>query len=82
MPTTITGNGQGPVCNGIIASVIAAGQAKWGASHVIAGPDLWDALIGSGTDWGDGLHPGGDAQGMGVMRTAWVDWAENNIYSD
>jgi hypothetical protein len=78
---SIQGSGQGPVCNRIIGKVIAAEKAKWGATHVMAGPDLWNATIVADSDWGDGLHPGGDQLGMGLMRSAWVAWAEERIYS-
>jgi endoglucanase len=79
-PTQVTGGGGGPACNNIIANVISAKKAQYGASHVIAGPDLWTATIVPNSDWGDNLHPAGNANGMGLYRTAWVQWAENNVY--
>jgi hypothetical protein len=79
--TQVTGNGQGPACNSIIQQVLSAKQSQYGASHVMAGPDLWGDTVGPNTHWSsDGLHPYGDTQGIGVLRSAWVKWAETNIF--
>ena len=79
-PTQVNGNGQGPICNSIIAQAIAAKQMQYGSSHVLVGPDLWSALSIPTSEWSDSLHPAGDANGMGIMRTTWVRWAEANVY--
>jgi hypothetical protein len=80
--TSSTGNGQGPICDSDIAHVISAEQAKYGASRVLAGPDLWTITSDPSTHWSsDGLHPYGDSQGIGLLRSAWVRWAENNVYT-
>jgi hypothetical protein len=78
--TRVSGNGQGPYCNGIIQQVISAEQAKWGANRVLAGPDLWVATSDPSVHWNDNIHPYSDAKGNGVLRAAWVQWAEANIF--
>jgi hypothetical protein len=79
-PTTVTGNGGGPACNQRIAQVIAAKQAQYGSSRVLAGPDLWSILSDPSVQWFDSLHPADDAQGDGIWRAAWVHWAEAHVY--
>jgi hypothetical protein len=87
-PTQITGNGQGPSCDTQIQNAVTAEQAVYGASHVMAGPDIWGATVGPSTHWNndtvgnklDPIHPYADTQGNGILLSAWVKWAEQNVY--
>jgi hypothetical protein len=81
VPTSVTGNGNGPLCNQAIDQVVSAKQAQYGAARVLAGPDLWAATIVATSHWGDGLHPFGDAQGIGLYSDAWIQWAETHVYT-
>jgi hypothetical protein len=78
--TSLAGNGEGPICNQVIHQVVSTEQAKYGASRVLAGPDLWNDTIAPTTHWDDGLHPYADAMGDGILRSAWVQWAETNVF--
>jgi hypothetical protein len=87
-PTPITGNGQGPYCDTQIQNAMRAEQAVYGASHVVAGPDIWSDTVGPNTHWNndtvgnklDPIHPYADAEGNGILLSAWVKWAEQNVY--
>jgi hypothetical protein len=77
-----TGNGAGPICNTDITNAITTAQQKYGAAHVMAGPDLWNGMMGSNVEWNDNqLHPALNVDGYGIMRNLWVQWAETHIYS-
>jgi hypothetical protein len=78
---SVNGNGGGAQCNNAIKQTLATEQGKYGASRVIAGPDLWTITSDPSFHWNnDSLHPYSDSQGVGVMRAAWAQWMEQNVY--
>jgi chitodextrinase len=71
---SVTGSGNGPIINQVIRNLVASNPGA------MLGPDLWNAGV---SYWNDDLHPDTESYsnlGVGVMRTAWVQWAEANVY--